>query len=203
MTQTGKILVVDDDVDMLHLIGLRLAKAGYQVSKAESGEEALLSFREMRPQVVITDLCMGGMDGLALFENLQAAAPTIPVIMLTAHGTIPDAVAATKRGVFSFLTKPFDGQELLRHVADAIRISPLLSPEHVSAQWRKEFITISVPMEEVLRQALRISEEDKTAMLVGPSGSGKTLLARKCRQQQSPTESFPQPLRHGLNQNKH
>lgn len=182
MGERGRILVVDDDPGMLHLIGLRLASAGYQVSKAESGEAALQRFREHLPQLVITDLCMAEMDGLALFDHLQATAPTVPVIMLTAHGTIPDAVSATRRGVFSFLTKPFDGQELLQRVAEAINLSPLLNPSHASAQWRKDLVSVSVRMEELLRQALRISVEGKPALLVGASGSGKATLVHAIHQ---------------------
>lgn len=173
MEQAARILIVDDDRDMLHLISLRLSAAGYQVTAAESGEAALLSFREQRPQMVITDLRMEKMDGLALFDHLQAEAPTLPVIILTAHGTIPDAVAATRRGVFSFLTKPFDGQELLRRVADAIRLSPSLDAAH----WRSALITVSIRMEELLRQARRVAEENRTALLIGPGGAGKTTLA--------------------------
>ncbi|MEN9481794.1 MAG: hypothetical protein RLZZ298_3189 [Pseudomonadota bacterium] len=182
MSNGAKILIVDDDQDMLHLMGVRLSAAGYQVSTAESGEAALISFHGNRPQVVVTDLRMGEMDGLALFEHLQAVAPTMPVIILTAHGTIPDAVAATRRGVFSFLTKPFDGQELMRRVADAIRLSPTLDPEQVSAHWRKDLITANVRMEDLLRQALRVSEESSSALLVGPKGSGKNTLARAIHQ---------------------
>lgn len=173
----ARILVVDDDVDMLHLIRLRLRSAGYQVTEADSGETALIRFRENRPQLVITDLRMGGMDGLALFEHLQREAPTMPVIILTAHGTIPDAVSATRRGVFSFLTKPFDGQELLRRTSDAIQISPSLCPES-AAQWRKELISISPLFDELLLQALRVSQESRSSLIVGPNGSGKSNLAR-------------------------
>lgn len=176
MGQGGRILVVDDEPGMLQLIAMRLTKAGYQVSTAESGAAALQSFGENHPQLVITDLCMGEMDGLALFDHLQATAPSVPVIMLTAHGTISDAVAATQRGVFSFLAKPFDGRELLQRVAEAIQLSPLLSPEHASAQWRKGLISVSARMEEVLRQALRISLEGSPALLLGPSGCGKATL---------------------------
>lgn len=173
MGQAARILVVDDDPDMLHLVGLRLSAAGYQVSAAASGEVALTRFREQRPHMVITDLRMGEMDGLMLFDHLQAEAPTLPVIILTAHGTIPDAVAATRRGVFSFLTKPFDGQELLRRVADGIRLSPALDAEN----WRSALITVSIRMEELLRQARRVAEENRTTLLIGPGGSGKTTLA--------------------------
>jgi two-component system response regulator GlrR len=182
MDAGARILIVDDDPDMLHLIGVRLTAAGYQVTQADSGEAALINFRQQRPQLVITDLRMGEMDGLTLFEHLQKEAPTLPVIILTAHGTIPDAVSATRRGVFSFLTKPFDGQELLRRTADAIRLSPALDPEQDSAHWRKELITVNVQMEELLRQALRISEESRTTLLVGPGGSGKSTLAKAIHQ---------------------
>ena len=90
----GRLLVVDDDLDLLHLINMRLSAAGYEVVQATSGETALERFREHRPQLVITDLRMGAMDGLTLFGHLQAEAPTVPVIILTAHGSIADAVTA-------------------------------------------------------------------------------------------------------------
>lgn len=178
MSGSGKILVVDDEGDMLDLLEMRLSKAGYEVARASSAAAALQVFDANRPQLVITDLRMDGMDGLALFENLQAAAPTVPVIMLTAHGTIPDAVAATQRGIFSFLTKPFDGQELLRRVADAMRLSPLLDPRQDAAPWRKQLITASVRVEEIVRQALRAGSDGQTVLLVGAPGSGKAALVR-------------------------
>ena len=178
MVQAARILVVDDDHDMLQLIVMRLKASGYEVSEADSGEAALLRFHEQRPQMVITDLRMGEMDGLALFDRLQAEAPSLPVIILTAHGTIPDAVAATRRGVFSFLTKPFDGQELLRRVADAIHLSPPLDPANNTAHWRSEFLTSNVRMEELLRQAWRVAEESRMALLIGPRGAGKSTLAK-------------------------
>ncbi len=194
MTGRSRILVVDDDCDMLHLISMRLTAAGYEVVQATSGEDALLEFRKSRPQLVVTDLRMGGMDGLALFERLQAEAPSMPVIILTAHGTIPDAVAATQRGVFSFLTKPFEGKELLRRVADAIRLSPSLDIDQRVAGWRAGVITINVRMEEVLRQALRIAEEERAALVVGPPGVGKATLVeamhRAGRRSESPLVSL-------------
>src|SRR5690606_23930571 len=106
--QRTHILVVDDDPDLLRLMQIRLTAAGYSVSTADSGERALARAGVERPQLVVTDLRMGGMDGMALFEALRANHPTMPVIILTAHGTIPDAVAAVQRGVFGYLTKPFD-----------------------------------------------------------------------------------------------
>lgn len=173
---TGRVLIVDDDLDLLQLIGLRLESAGHEIVAASSGEAALQQFRQTRPQVVVTDLRMGEMDGMALFAHLQEEAPLVPVIILTAHGTIPEAVAATQRGVFSFLTKPFDSQELLRRVADALRLSPALDGDGAAA-WRRDLLTQSVRMEEVLRLARRLVDEQRSPLILGARGSGKRTLA--------------------------
>ncbi len=173
-----RIMVVDDDPDLLDLIAMRLNSAGYTVALAASGIEALALFRAERPRVVITDLRMDGMDGHALFERLHAEAPSVPVIILTAHGTIPDAVAATQRGVFSFLTKPFDGRELLARVADAITLSPPIAADRINAAWRKDIISTDAVMDELLRAAHRMADDDLPILLTGPRGSGKELLAQ-------------------------
>ena len=121
--KNGDLLLVDDDPDLLKLISLRLTSAGYRVRTAESGEAALAAIAVTRPSLVISDMRMPGIDGLALFDAIQRQHPALPVIILTAHGTIPDAVNATQRGVFGFLTKPFDSQELLQKVSAAISLS--------------------------------------------------------------------------------
>src|SRR5258707_644321 len=139
------VLLVDDDPDLLKLISLRLTSAGYHVRTADSGETALAGLAVARPGAVITDLRMPGIDGLQLFEAIHREHPALPVIILTAHGTIPDAVAATQRGVFGFLTKPFDSQELLQKVAGALRVagdSPLDSAS-TTGEWRAGIITRS------------------------------------------------------------
>ncbi len=98
---------------MLKLLSLRLEANGFQVETAASGQQALGRISAWKPHIMITDLRMQGMDGLALFDAVQQQMPSLPVIMLTAHGTIPDAVQATRKGLFSYLTKPFDSKELL------------------------------------------------------------------------------------------
>src|SRR5258708_29269985 len=117
------ILLVDDDPDILKLISLRLTAAGHSVKGAESGEKALAMLAASRPELVITDLKMGGMDGLTLFDEIRKQAPTLPVIILTAHATIPEAVAATSRGVFGFQSTPVAGKQLLHKAAHALRLS--------------------------------------------------------------------------------
>ncbi|HVC12664.1 MAG TPA: sigma 54-interacting transcriptional regulator [Burkholderiales bacterium] len=171
-----RVLLVDDDRDLLQLIAMRLAAVGYAVTAAESGEAALTSLAVSRPHVVVTDLRMRGMDGMALFDAIHRQAPSLPVIILTAHGTIPEAVAATRHGVFGFLTKPFDSKMLLDTVGDALRLSS--APRGDAEDWRAGIITRSSAMEDLLAQAQRVAASDASVCVFGASGTGKELLAR-------------------------
>jgi len=172
-----RVLLVDDDKDLLQLIAMRLSATGYAVTAVESGEAALAALAVSRPQVVVTDLRMQGMDGMALFDAIHRDSPSLPVLILTAHGTIPEAVTATRRGVFSFLTKPFEPKVLLDTVAEAMRLS---SPpaSGVLETWRAELITRSSAMEDLLSQARRVAASDASVCIFGASGTGKELLAR-------------------------
>jgi two-component system response regulator GlrR len=172
----GEILLVDDDPDLLQLITLRLISAGYNVTTATGGEEALRKLAARRPDLVITDLRMEGMDGLDLFDRIRRDAPSLPVLLLTAHGTVPDAVAATQRGVFAFLTKPFDSHQLLVEVERARRLSGDVRDD-TSEPWRAQIITRSPIMEEILRRARLVAASDASVLLRGASGVGKELLA--------------------------
>ncbi|MGB5081440.1 MAG: sigma 54-interacting transcriptional regulator [Burkholderiales bacterium] len=171
------ILLVDDDPDILKLLSLRLVAAGYEVQAVDSAERALAALALSRPDLIITDLKMGGMDGLALFAEVRKQAPTLPVIILTAHGTIPDAVTATQRGVFGFQPKPFDGKLLLEQVEQALRLSGA-GRGTGDADWRREFVTQSPKMENVLHQARMVAQSDASVFIQGASGTGKELLAR-------------------------
>ena len=102
MTAKRRVLIVDDDAALLRLMSLRLEKEGFQVLEASSGEQALAILAAQTADLVISDMRMGGMDGLALFDAVSRTHPSLPVILLTAHGNIPDAVSATRRGVFTY-----------------------------------------------------------------------------------------------------
>jgi two-component system response regulator GlrR len=174
-------MLVDDDPDLLRLLSIRLQGAGYGVSAVESGEAALSQLAVASPDVVITDLRMGGMDGMALFESLQKKNPALPVIILTAHGTIPDAVDATQRGVFGYITKPFDGKALLTQVEKALQVSgsrAMSAGSPAEGGWREEIITRSPEMEAILAKARLVAASDASVMIFGESGTGKELLAR-------------------------
>ena len=175
----ASILVVDDDPDLLRLMQIRLTAAGYAVSTAESAERALAQVSATRPQLVVTDLRMGGMDGMALFEAIRSGYPMMPVIILTAHGTIPDAVSAVQRGVAGYLTKPFDPKALLTEVERALATAGGRGEPGASGEeWRRDIITRNHAMEDVLAKARLVAESDASVLISGESGSGKEMVAR-------------------------
>ena len=173
------VLLVDDDADLLKLLAMRLGGAGYDVRQARSGEEALALLPLASPGLVITDLRMEGMDGMRLFAALREQQPFLPVIIMTAHGSIPEAVEATRQGAFSFLAKPLDGKVLLRGVERALGLSGASRPgEPGDGDWRREIISQSRVMEELLAQARLVAEGKANILITGDSGTGKELLAR-------------------------
>ena len=171
----ARILVVDDDPGLLRLLTIRLRAENYEVEAVESAALALAATSRFRPELVITDLRMDQMDGIGLLKELQSRYPGLKVIILTAHGTIPDAVHATQLGAFGFLTKPVDKQELLDQVQKALRISGFVESDE---DWRAEIITRSSLVEEKLSQAHMVAGTDARVLITGESGTGKELLAR-------------------------
>ncbi len=171
----ARILVVDDDPGLLRLLTIRLRAENYEVEAVESAALALAATSRFRPELVITDLRMDQMDGIGLLKELQSRYPGLKVIILTAHGTIPDAVHATQLGAFGFLTKPVDKQELLDQVQKALRISGFMDSDE---DWRAEIITRSSLVEEKLSQAHMVAGTDARVLITGESGTGKELLAK-------------------------
>ncbi|MFZ5528307.1 MAG: sigma 54-interacting transcriptional regulator [Pseudomonadota bacterium] len=177
--QAPSILLVDDDTDLLRLLTMRLSAAGYQVNTAESAEAALAQLAVAQPTLVISDVRLPGLDGLQLFDEIRAQHPALPVILLTAHGTIPDAVDATSRGAFAYLTKPFDSHELLDKVCQATSLSPgAQADDGGDNRWREEIISRSQAMADVLAEARLVASTDASVLIAGDSGAGKELLAR-------------------------
>ncbi|HNJ77351.1 MAG TPA: sigma 54-interacting transcriptional regulator, partial [Azospira sp.] len=175
---SAHVLVVDDDPDLLRLLSLRLRSNGYRVSTVDSAEAALAHVAVERPDLVLSDVRLPGRDGLALFDELRAHYPALPVILLTAHGTIPDAVAATARGVFGYLTKPFDSQALLAKIRQALTLSAASGDRDDGNAWREEIVCRSQCMVELLEEARLVAASDASVLIHGESGSGKELLAR-------------------------
>lgn len=174
----ARLLLVDDDPGLLKLLGMRLASEGYNVTTAESGAEGLRILGRSKIDLVISDLRMDEMDGMALFGEIQKAQPSMPVIILTAHGSIPEAVMATQQGVFSFLTKPVDKDALYRAIDDALAQSIPAGDEI----WHDTIVTRSPVMLRLLEQAHKVAQSDVSILINGQSGTGKEVLAQAMHQ---------------------
>lgn len=179
-----KILVVDDDSNLLELIRMRLELAGYEVVTALNEEEAMARTRETIFSLSIVDLKLVGKDGISLMEEIHSVNPNMPVIILTAHGSIESAVEATKKGAFNYLNKPFDPQELLFQIKLATENQKLVSEVRRLEGLLKDrcdfknIIARSEKMQSVLDQVSRIAGTDSTIYISGESGTGKELIAK-------------------------
>ena len=185
MDQRPCVLIVDDDESLLTLLSMRLEASGMASLTARTSAEALGVLAALRPQLAIVDLRLAPPnvkpeaehDGLALFRKMRRIEPMLPVIILTAHGSIPDAVAATREGAAAFLTKPFDGRAL---VDEARRLLSITVPAEAAADagWRRRIITRNCAMLRLVDEIARVGPLDATVLVTGPSGSGKELVAR-------------------------
>ena len=179
-----RILVVDDDEGLLHLLRMRLSALGFSVTPCTGGRDALTAARQETFDIAITDLRLRAEDGLALAEELMQIQPGLPVIILTAHGSIPNAVEAMQRGAFGYLTKPFDDKELkatldkaliqLRMTREIQRLKSLVKELY----GLENVIARSPAMQRLFQQVAQIADSDATVLLTGETGTGKEVLAR-------------------------
>ncbi len=184
-TESAKLLLVDDNADLIKLMKMRLKPFKFELRTAGSAEEALSLLSYWTPNLIVTDLQLPNMSGMELFETVHANNPLLPVIVLTAHGTIPDAVAATQAGVATFLTKPFDGKELVHEIQSALlvngfcRSSKPTHKAHSSAEfWRNRVVGTSPAIQSVFELIDRFAPTNSVLVFVGELGTGKSELAR-------------------------
>jgi two-component system response regulator GlrR len=171
----ARILVVDSDTESRRHMATRLTLANYAVDAVDGASPALDVCVRARPNLVITDLRLEGMDGLALLRELKSRWPAMTVIIVTAHGTIADAVQATQCGAFGFLVRPVEKAELLGQVQRAIANSTYTL---VEGDWRAQIVARSQLMEDRLSMANRAAGGAAPVLLTGENGTGKELLAR-------------------------
>lgn len=176
-----KILVTNSDAERLKSICNLLDTSGYQAIATKNGNEALAQISIKRPALVVSELRLSDMDGLNLFDVIQQADATLPMIILTACGSIPQAVAATQRGVFDFLIDPIDDALLLQQVKAAIGVNVQSSTSKENA-WREGIFTRSPQMENMISQARLVAASDASVLIQGESGTGKELLAHAIHQ---------------------
>ena len=180
----GKILVVDDDVNLLELIKMRLESADYDVIAAREEERALAAVKETAFDLCIIDLMLSNRDGITLMEEFREINPEVPTIILTAHGSIENAVEAMRRGAYSYLTKPFEPRDLLLQIERALENRKLNSEiKRLKGLLHEQYdftniIARSAKMRSVLDVVTRIAKLDSTIHIQGESGTGKELIAK-------------------------
>lgn len=180
-----RILIVDDEKKMRHILQLMLEREGFRAEQAENGKEALDMLKQKRFDMVITDLKMPVMDGMSLLEEAKEIDPDFPIVVITAYGTIENAVEAMQKGAIDYITKPFEEEQILITVKRCLKLSRLREEVKVlKEELMKHFdfsgiISHSKKMLEILNQASMVAKApDSTVLIQGESGTGKELLAR-------------------------
>jgi two-component system, NtrC family, response regulator GlrR len=180
----AKILLVDDDKNLIELVRMRLEASNYEVTPALREEEALDAVRTQMFDLSLVDLQLINQDGISLMEQLHLIIPEMPVIILTAYGSIESAVEAMKKGAHSYITKPFDPQDLLIQIERAIQNQRLsCEVQRLKGLLAERFgfdniVARSSKMQKVLDVVSRIAKTDSTVYVYGESGTGKELIAK-------------------------
>lgn len=183
-TALGKILIVDDDRNLLEVLKARVESAGYVVTTAAEEEEALAAARRESFDLSIVDLQLQRLNGIGLMKELRLLLPDMPVIILTAFGTIESAVQAVKQGAYGYLTKPFDARDLLSHLKEALESRRLTKEISQLKRLFKEkyaspdIVATSEKMQQVLCVVSRVAGSDSTVYISGETGTGKELVAK-------------------------
>jgi len=187
------VLIVDDDLNVLEVIDARLSSNGFHVLKASGAEKAIKILKNEHIDLMISDMKMPGMGGLDLFSEVRGFRPDLPVIFLTAYGSIPDAVSAVKAGAVDYVAKPFDGHELLRKLREILKNTEpgqKLSEDNKASSKNMLDTEQSPAMQELMKLIERVSVSSVSVLILGESGSGKEHAARLIHQS-SPRRDRP------------
>jgi two-component system response regulator AtoC len=176
----ARVLVIDDESAMRYTLEAVLGDAGFDVEAADGGASGLAAFEARGADVVLTDLAMPEVDGMKVLASLRVQDPTVPVLMLTAHGSERVAVAAMKAGAFDYIPKPFDPEELILSVqrgAETRRLRLENARLRTEASLGRPIVAESPSIRRVLDLVTRVAPKDVTVLLTGESGVGKDVLA--------------------------
>lgn len=178
MHDATTILIVDDDQHVLEVLEARLQSAGFQIYKAENGQEAIRLLKDHKVDLMISDMKMPGMSGMEVLAKARAIQPGLPIIFLTAYGTIPDAVKAVKAGAVDYLAKPFDGRELIHKLHKILEESPKFSVAGEDSSVLSDLENVVSPkMKELYTMVRRVAQSDVNVLILGESGVGKERIA--------------------------
>lgn len=179
-----RILLVDDDRNILEVLKMRLESKGYSVTASDNGPDAIEKVKKEGVDLIISDLRMTEMNGMELMQEVINIDPEMPIIILTAHGSIENAVEAMQKGAYSYITKPFDDEDLILHIKNALEKHRLTSQiKDLKDQLKEKYsfeniIGKSDKMQKVFEQITRIAKTNSTIAIYGDSGTGKELVAR-------------------------
>jgi len=176
------VLIVDDELNIRRVLAAMLAREGYEVTAAADGEQALAVLQKTPVHVVVTDLLMPRMGGMELLERLATEFPDVPVIVITAHGTVDSAVQALKAGAFDYVTKPFDQEDLKKVIAKATRAHEIERQNvhsSTAAGEKPPLVGQSLAMRQIYEIVAKVAESPSTILITGESGTGKELIARE------------------------
>src|ERR1700722_16204807 len=189
LPEKKQVLIVDDEPNLRKILSAQLSRDGYDVMTAEDGEQGLAMLKEHHIDLVITDLKMPKLDGMTLLKKALEEEPDLPVVLITAHGTIDTAVEALKSGAFDFVTKPFDKDEVRQIVAKALKTRELrgadATPASGSRGARFGIIGNSSGITELYAILERVAGTPTTVLITGESGTGKELVARALHEHSS------------------
>ncbi len=178
------ILIVDDEKNYLTILSAVLEEEGFEVLTALSGQEALEVYKTSDLDLVVTDMKMPEMDGIELLENIKQLDPDLPVMMMTAHGTVDKAVEAMQKGAYTYILKPFDNERLTIYVNKAIAVYQVIKEnrrlrDEVESQYRfGNIIGKSKAMHDVFETIQKVAPSSATVLIEGESGTGKELVAK-------------------------
>ncbi|MFT5697910.1 MAG: DNA-binding NtrC family response regulator [Desulforhopalus sp.] len=176
MNEPKHILIVDDDLTLLEVVHARLTAAGFRVDKASNGKTALTILQKHPIDLLISDIKMPEMSGMELLDKVRAIYPYLPVIFLTAHGTISGAVDAVKAGALDYLTKPFEGKDLIKMIHNILGKPAIIDKEQIDSTG---FIWgVSKEMEGVKELLKKVAGSNANVLILGESGVGKECIAK-------------------------
>ncbi len=183
LPERKQVLIVDDEPNLRKILAAQLSRDGYEVMLAEDGEQGLAMLRDNHIDLVVTDLKMPKVDGMTLLREALREAPDLPVVMITAHGTVDTAVEALKLGAFDYLTKPFDKDDVRQVVAKALKTRALAQKEATTeakpeSGARFGIIGSSPGLTDLYAVLERVADSPTTVLITGESGTGKELVAR-------------------------
>src|ERR1700689_2951586 len=189
LPERKQVLIVDDEPNLRKILSAQLSRDGYEVMTAEDGEQGLAMLKEHHIDLVITDLKMPKVDGMTLLKRALELEPELPIVLITAHGTIDTAVEALKSGAFDFVTKPFDKDEVRQIVAKALKTRELRGADATSTPTaqaaRFGIIGTSPNITDLYAILERVADTPTTVLITGESGTGKELVARALHEHSS------------------